>query len=97
MAATALTTAQAANGVGTGGAVQLTGNFGVSAAGNMGGGRLDLERAANNVEAEYASCGIAAQFFGPGHASIINDGTNWYRAKLYNGNGAASAQMTAVQ
>jgi hypothetical protein len=97
MATTTLTTAQAVDGVGTAGAVQITGDFDFSVAGSAGGGKLELQRAIANVDADFVAVGKEAIFFGPGHVSVTNRGTNFYRTKLIGSNGAADIEGIANQ
>lgn len=89
MAAIPLTVAQTIDGVGSVGAVQITGDFDFSLAGNCGGGRLELQRAVANNDADFCAAGKEAIFFGQGHVAITNHGTNWYRTKLFGSSGAS--------
>lgn len=80
MAVTTLMDAATANATGTGEAI--TGDFDVTVTGDMAGGVLEIQRSVDDVDGNYQGMDVKGQFRGPGHVTIRNVGTNYYRANL---------------
>lgn len=91
MASGTLLNAVTVDTVGTG--VALSGDVEFSALGFAGGGTIEVQRSIDDVDANYKPVGIEGQFYGPGHCSVRNSGTNYYRGVLRGATETANATL----